>query len=186
MVIDRRVKAIMALAAIAVILLFSQMTTGTLLGVAIGAGLILLGLASYYRPACLAGLVIAAGSAAMSNNPGSLTVIASWLNAVFGLFIPVYVLTWVALSSGAEDPYGFVLRSRANTYTAMFILACLLSVPIAALVIGLLAPQVSTAASVLMEIAIILTVATAGVIILTAQKPRSGGLVERSPETESD
>jgi hypothetical protein len=184
MEIGRTAKMILALAAIAVIMMFSEMRAGTLLATIIGAGLILLGLASYYRPGCMAGLMITAGSAAISNNPGSLTVVASWLNAVFGILIPVYILTWVSLNSAYEESNQLILRSRASAYTLTFMLACLLSVPIAALILGLVAPTISTAMSVLTEIAIMLTVVTAGLILLTSMRPRAGPTAEpeESPE----
>ena len=153
-----------------------------MLGAAISAWLILFGLANYYRPSSLAGLMIVAGNAALSSDPGTLTVPAAWLNAVFGLLIPLYVLTWVSLSSGIEHSYELSFTSRASVLTLAFIASCLLSVPVAALVLGFVAPQFSTAASVLMEIAIILMVATVGVIVLTSQRPRQSYLVEPSTE----
>jgi len=174
--IGKTAKGVLALASVAVMLMFSEMNAGTLLCALIGSVLVLLGLVSSYRPASFAGFVIATGSAALSNDPGSLTVLASWLNAAVGLFIPAYILAWVSLGSGVEDSGDFIFKSRANAYILAFIAACLLSVPVAAFVTGVFAPQISTAASVLMEIAIILTVTVAGVIILTSQRPKSGRL----------
>ncbi len=186
MVIGRNAKMVLALAAIAIMLLFSEMRAGTLLAIAVGAGLVLLGLASYYRPASVVGFMIAAGGAAVSNNPGSLTVVASWLNAIFGILIPVYVLAWVALNSAQDQSYQMMLRSKASAYTLMFMLACLVSVPVVALLTGLVSPHFSTAMSILTEIAIVLTVVTAGLIMLTAQMPRSGPVIEPVPEEGPD
>ena len=184
MEIGRTVKMILALAAVAVIMMFSEMRAGTLLAAVVGALMILLGLASYYRPACIVGLMLTAGSAAVSNDPGSLTVVASWLNAVFGILIPVYILTWASLNSTHEESYRMMLRSKASAYTLTFMLACLLSVPIAALLLGITSPRVSTAMSVLTEIAIMLTVATAGLILLTSIGPRANPMVETSEGPE--
>jgi len=186
MVIGRNGKMLLAIAATIAILGFSEMNAATLFATLIGTGLILLGIASYYRPACMAGLMMAAGSAAVSTNLGSLTVVAAWMNAVFGLLIPVYIMTWVSLNSSTEESWELMLRSRANAYTLTYVLACLLSVPIATLVIGLFWPHISTAFSILTEVAIVLTVTTAGLIILTSQKPRSGPAVEPLSETDAE
>jgi len=186
MVIGRNAKLVLALAAILVILMFSEMNAGTLLATLVGAALVMLGIASYYRPASMAGLMIAAGSAAVSNDPGSLTVLASWLNAVLGLLVPIYVLTWVSLNSGSEESSEIVFRSKASAYTVMFILACILSVPIAALVMGFVSPRFSVTVSVLTEVAIMLTVATAGLILLTSQRPQKGTIAEPTSETGSE
>jgi hypothetical protein len=184
MIVGRTTKMALALAAIAVMMIFSETTPGSLLGSFVGAGLVLLGIVSYYRPACTAGLIIAAGSAAVSSSPGSLTAVASILNGVFGLLIPVFVLAWVSLTSTSEESYQMMLRSRASTYTVVYVLACIMSVPIAVLAIGLFAPEFSTAFSVLTEIALVLTVTTAGLIVLTSPRPAASRTVE--PETGSE
>lgn len=186
MKITRTVKGVLALLAVAAMLAFSQVNPGILLASILGAGLVMIGLASYYRPASVAGLVIAAGSAAISNNPGSLAEVPSWLNAVLGLLVPTYVLAWVALTSGAEESYELMIRSKASAYTVMFMLACLLSVPVASLVVGALYPSFSVAMSPMAEIAIMLLVATVGVILLTSQAPLRPTEAEQLTDEQGD
>jgi len=169
--VGRNAKIVMGLTAIAVMLMFSEMSVATLFATVVGAGLIMLGLLTFYRPASVIGLMIAAAAEAISNNPGSLTSISSVLNAVFGLLLPLYVLAWVSLSSGSEVPAELRIRTRASAFTLLFMLVCVMSVPVAALTLGLVSPRFSMSMSVLTEIALILGVATTGIIALTAQVP---------------
>jgi len=172
---------VLTVVAVAVMMLFSEMNAATLFAVVAGAGLIILGLLSYYRPASVIGLMVAAGSVAVSTDPGSLTVLTSLLNSILGLLAPLYVLTWVSLCSGTEEACEARLRTRASGGTILFALACVLSVPVAALLMGLVSPRFSIAMSVLAEISIILIVVIAGLIILTSKKPRSGPIIEPEP-----
>ena len=85
--------------------------------------------------------------------------------------LPLYVLAWVSLSSGSEVPAELRIRTRASAFTLLFMLVCVMSVPVAALTLGLVSPRFSMSMSVLTEIALILGVATTGIIALTAQVP---------------
>ncbi len=172
MIIGRPAKMIMAIAAIAVMLMFSEMNAATLLGIIIGTALIMLGIATYYRSASIVGLMLATASVAISSNPGQLTAMPALLNAAVGLLIPLYVLSWASLSAGSEESGELRMRSRAGVLAIVFLLSCALSVPAAAFILGLVSPRYTLAMSVLTEIAITLAVAAIGIIVLTAQGPR--------------
>ena len=186
MLVGRNARIIMGLAAIAVILMFSEMSAATLFATVVGAGLIMLGLVTFYRPASVIGLMITAAAGAISNNPGSLTSIPPVLNVVFGLLLPLYVLAWVSLSSGSEVPSELRIRSRASAFTILFMLVCALSVPVTALALGLFSPRFSMSMSVLTEIAVILGVTTTGIIVLTAQTPKRNPTTQQGPEAASE
>jgi hypothetical protein len=186
MLVGRNARIIMSLAAIAVMLMFSEMRAATLFATIAGAVLVMLGLVTFYRPASVIGLMITAAAEAISNNPGSLTSISSVLNAVFGLLLPLYVLAWVSLSSGSEVPSELRTRSRASAITILFMLACALSVPVTALALGLVSPRFSMSISMLTEIAVVLGVATTGIILLTAQTPKRNPTAQQGPGTSTE
>ncbi len=185
MQVNRNVKILVAVAATAVLLTFSEMNAATLFAAIVGAVLIILGLVSYYRPASVVGLMVTGASVAISNDPGSLTAMPSLLNAGLGILIPVYLLAWVSLSSGFDVPAESRLKTRASALTILFMLTCALSVPVAALALSYFSPRFSMSMSVLTEIAIILGVTTTGIIILTTQSPKSTAGVMPSREEVS-
>ncbi len=184
MIVRTIAKMVLALAAILVMLVFSQMNAGTLLAASVGAVLIMLGISMYYRPASVVGLMVTAAAVAISSNPGSLTEVPSLLAAVIGLLIPLYLLTWATLSSGSQEPGELRFRSRASLYTIIFMSACSVSVPIWVLLLGIVSPRISMAVSLLTEIAIVLAVATAGIILITAQAPKKASY--SGPSREAD
>lgn len=164
----RELRVGLMIAAIASLMMFSRIGTGTLLGMIVAAALIFLGIVSYSRPASVIGLLIVCGSAAASLNQQSLTVVGNILNTVIGLLVPIYVLAWIALTSeGEPGPIG-IMRKPA-VLTAIYAVACLLSVGLVAVVLGVLTPAVSIGMPALMEIAIVLLAATLGIILLTSR-----------------
>lgn len=177
----RELKIGLTFVAIALLLMFSSIGTSTLLGMVVAAALIVLGVVSYSRPTGVIGLLIASGSAAASLGQQSLTVVGNLLNMVIGLLAPVLILAWVALS--AEEQQGPILvRRKPAILTAIYAAACMLSVGLVALSLGVLSPSISVGMPALMEISIILLTATLGVILLTSGNPRPAVLTEQEPE----
>jgi len=172
-------KIVLTIGAIVVLTLFSQIETSTLLGMIMAAALMILGLLSYSRPTSVIGMMIASGSAAASLGQESLTVVGNLLNIAIGLFAPIYLLAWIALSA-EEEPRPIIIRKGPALLTAIYAIACLLSVGVVAFTLGVFAPAVSIGMSALMEIAIVLLTATMGITILTFRNPRpaSTGLTE--------
>jgi hypothetical protein len=181
-------KIVLTIAAIVVLMLFSQIGTSTLIGMIMAAALMILGLVSYSRPTSVIGMMIASGSAAASIGQQSLTVVGNLLNAAIGLFAPIYLLAWIALSA-EEEPRPIRIRRGPAILTAVYATACLLSVGVVAFALGVVAPAVSIGMPTLMEIAIVLLTATVGITVLTFRnpKPASTGLTEEeggSADTE--
>ena len=189
MELGRDQKIVLAIGSITVLLLFSQISTSTLLGMIVAAALMVVGLVSYSRPTSVIGMMIASGSAAASLEQQSLTVVGNLVNAAIGLFAPIYLLAWIALSA-EEEPRPILIRKGPALLTTIYATACLLSVGAVAFTLGVFAPAVSIGMSALMEIAIVLLTATVGITILTFRnpKPASTGLTEEGSglaETES-
>jgi len=172
-------KIVLTIGAIIVLMLFSQIGTSTLLGMIVAAALMILGLVSYSRPTSVIGMLLASGSAAASIGQQSLTVVGNVLNAAIGLFVPIYLLAWIALSA-EEESRPISLRRGPALMTTLYATVCLLSVGLVAFTLGVVAPAVSSGMSALMEIAIVLLTATMGITILTFRNPRPAttGLVE--------
>ena len=185
MKIGREERTAIAVFAIIDLMLFSQLSTGTLLGMLVAAALVVLGLITYSRPTSVVGMLLASGSAAASLEGLSLTIVGDLLNIAIGLLIPVYLLAWVSFSAEVE-PRQFMFRARPATLTAIFASACLLSVGAAALVLGLVVPAMSIGMSALMEIAIVLLVAAFGLILLTWKDVTVPIHAEGVAETEAD
>jgi len=182
-------KIVLTIGAFVGLMLFSQIETSTFLGMIVAAALMIVGLVSYSRPTCVIGMMIASGSAAASLGQESFTVVGNLLNAAIGLFAPIYLLAWIALSA-EEEPRPILIRKGPALLTAIYAIVCLLSVGVAAFTLGMVAPAVSTGMSALMEIAIVLLTATVGITILTFRNPRlaNAGMTEEegSPaETEA-
>ena len=167
-------KIVLTLGAIVVLMLFSKIETSTFLGMMVAAVLMILGLVSYSRPTSVLGMMIASGSAAVSIGEQSLTVVGNLLNAAIGLFVPIYLLAWIALSA-EEESRTILIRRGPALLTAVYATACLLSVGVAAFALGVVAPAVSVGMSTLMELAIVLLAATVGITILTFRNPRPAG-----------
>jgi hypothetical protein len=189
MKLGRDHKIVLAIVAIIVLMLFSQIETSTLLGMIVAAALMVLGLVSYSRTTCVIGMMIASGSAAASLGQQSLTVVGNLLNTAIGLLVPIYLLAWIALSA-EDEPRPIVIRRSPALLTAIYATACLLSVGVVALILGVIVPAVSIGMSALMEIAIVLLTTTVGITILTYRnpKPANTGLSEEESgpaETES-
>lgn len=181
MELGRNHKIIFTVAAIGVLMLFTQIGTGTLLGMVFALALIILGLVSYSRPTSVLGMMIASGSAAASLPQQSMTVFADLLNLAIGFFAPIYVLVWIALSA-EDETRPVIIRRRPAIWTSVYAVACLLSVGVAALALGIVAPRVSVGMSTLMEIAIVLLVGTIGITVLTVRNPVTAGIAEAERE----
>jgi hypothetical protein len=174
---DQRI--VIAIAAVIVLMMFSQIGTSTLLGMLVAAALIVLGLVSYSRPTCVVGMMLVSGSAAASIGQQSLTVVGNLLNMALGLFVPIYLLAWIALSA-EEEHMQILVRKGPALVTAIYATVCLLSVGVSAFILGVVAPAVSIGMSALMEIAIVLLTVTLGITVLTFRNPESvsTGLME--------
>jgi hypothetical protein len=158
-------------ASMVLILVFSSMNFYTLFFVALGGGIMLLAFFSYYRAAAVFGLLLVAISAGASSEISTLTEAAPLFTAVVGLIIPVIGLTLFALSSEFEGGHRF--RQRAPVVVAgSYVAACLASVPVTVIAVGLMAPSLTSRIPGFVEMAFVLLVASVGATILTIREVR--------------
>ena len=181
MEVTRDQKIVLTVASVLGLMLFARMETATLLSMIVAVALMILGLMSYSRPTSVIGMMIASGSAAASLGQESLTVVGNLLNITIGLFVPIYLLAWIALSA-EEESRPISIRRGPAVLTAIFSTICLLSVGLVAFTLGVVAPAASIGMSLLMEIAIILLSAAIGITILTYKNPEqiTTGTVEEA------
>ena len=145
-------------------LAFSKANFGTLIGVLAGDILVIAGLLNKYTPAAVFGMLVAAASTGASTDIYTLTETSSLMTAILGLFLPVIVLTWLALSAEDED---ISVRRRPSLVTSVYAVLGLLSVPITVAVAGLVQPAFAARISTMTEVAILLFASAVGAIALT-------------------
>jgi len=177
---SRRVRLLMAIVAVVDLVVFSQHSILIILAQAIGAALILLGIFYDYRPSSLTGMLIVATASAAAIELPSLLEVGQILTAIVSLAIPMFVLTWLALSAEEGESTDVLLLKKPATTALVFALVCLFSAPIVVLVMSLLAPTISTRITPTTEMAIILIATTVGTIVLT----RRASAAARLPVTQ--
>jgi hypothetical protein len=184
MVFSRRVRLLIAIAAVVDLAVFSQHSILVILAQAIGAALILLGMSYDYRPSSLTGLLIVATASAAAIELPSLLEVGQILTAIVSLAIPMFMLTWLALSAEEGESKDVLLLKRPAIIALTFALICLFSAPIVILVMSLLAPTTATRTTPITEIAIILIVTVAGAIALTRRVPETSAVSEGREQTQ--
>jgi hypothetical protein len=178
-------KVILTVVAMIDLLAFSSVTTGTMLAFMVSTALVVLGIGSLYRPSAMVGFVIATIAAAISIEIDTMTVLGTMLTATFGLFFPVTILGWIALSAEQTDLPLISLRSRETAFNILYSVCVLIAVPVFATLIGVFFPSMSVSISLLMEIAIILMVATVLGIIMTSREPTTEAPRSEEAATET-
>jgi hypothetical protein len=146
-------------------LAFSKANFESLIGVLAGDILVIAGLLNKYTPAAVLGMLVAAAMTGASSVISTLTGTDTLITAILGLFLPVIVLTWLALSANDDE---IRVGRRPTIVTSAYALISLLSVPIAMVVGGAFVSAVSARISTMTEIAIVLFVATIGAVVLTS------------------
>jgi len=174
--LKRRTAKIIILAfALMDLLLVSGFSAVTILLLTIGTVLMISGRIIAYRPAAVIGLILAAIGSVINAEFGSLSEFNVLMGSILGLFIPVFILCWVALSSEEEND-AFEFRPEKNAFfsTTVYASLCLASVPVVVLILSIFSPSISMRISMMAEIAIMLVAAIAGIMILTFQwkKPK--------------
>jgi hypothetical protein len=181
---SRRIRLLMAIVAVVDLAVFSQHSIIVILAQAIGAALILLGTFYDYRPSSLTGLLIVATASASAIDLPSLLEVGQILTAIVSLAIPMFVLTWLALSAEEGESTDVLLLKRPAIIALTFALICLFSAPVVILVMSLLAPTTSTRVTPMTEIAIMLIVTVVGAIALTRRVPETATVSEAREQTQ--
>jgi hypothetical protein len=167
------------LSASGLILLFSKTTPLGLVGFVAGVAALMLGFFAEYRPIAILGLLIACVVAASTIYIDTLTVVGMIFTATLGLLLPLSALTWFALSVEPWEHGPKAHSRRPSVLSVAYIFACVLSVPAAALVMGVLVPNFSELFTDLMEISIISTVAIIGAVLADPKEADDGGFSGR-------
>lgn len=165
-------RMILLIVAALTILLFSNLVAITIILIITGTILVMLGIAIVYRPTSAIGLLLVAIGAAMSVQLESLTEMRMFIVAVIGLFVPIFIISWVALSPKIEGTSQPVLIRKPVLITVLYASICLVSVPAVVFLVSLFLPTMSMRISIMTEMAIILLVAIGGAVILTFRNPR--------------
>jgi hypothetical protein len=181
---SRRVRLILVLVASIDLVVFSQHSILVILAQAIGTALILLGLLSSYRPSSIIGLLLTATASASAIDLPSLLEVGQIITAIASLAIPMFMLTWLALSAEEGESTDVLLLKRPALIALTFALICLFSAPIVTLVMSLLAPTASVRITPITEIAIILIVTVVGAIALTRRVPETTTVSEAKEQTQ--
>jgi hypothetical protein len=181
---SRRVRLILVVVASIDLAVFSQHSLLVVLAQAIGTVLILIGLLSTYRPSSVIGLLLTATASASAMDLPSLLEVGQILTAIGCLAIPIFVLTWLALSAEEGESTDVFLLKRPAIIALTFALICLFSAPVVVLVMSLLAPTISTRTTPMTEIAIMLIVTVVGAIALTRQMPTKTTVSETREQTQ--
>ncbi|MBU0624668.1 MAG: hypothetical protein KJ672_07465, partial [Candidatus Thermoplasmatota archaeon] len=111
-IFSRRVRLLMAIVAVVDLAVFSQHSILVILAQVVGAALILLGMLYDYRPSSLTGLLIVATASAAAIELPSLLEVGQILTAIVSLAIPMFVLTWLALSAEEGESTDVLLLKR--------------------------------------------------------------------------
>ena len=135
--------------------------------------MIVSGLLTTYRPAAAIGLLAAATGATVMVEFESVAELNIFIGSITVLFVPVFIISWIALSSEEEDaPFEFKPERKAVLSTAIYASLCLASAPAVVFILGIFSPSISIRMSLMSEIAIMLVAAIAGAIILTYKRKR--------------
>ena len=162
-------RAAAVLASGSAMLLFSKVTFSTLVPLLVGIMLILLGVVIAYRPSSVLGLLIVLTASALASDVGTLTDIGGVLTATVAIYVPSLVMAWAALSCEPGEPYELRVYRGASARLLAMAAACLLSVPLFAVCVGLVLPTASMGVSTMTEMSVILLAAVATVLVLTRQ-----------------
>lgn len=171
---------VLAIAAVADLIVFSQHSLLVILAQIVGAALVLLGMLYAYRPSSVAGLLIAATASAAAINLPSLLEVGQVITGILSLAIPAFILTWIALSAEEGESRDVILLKRPAMVALTYALICLWSAPLVILFVGLLRPTISARTTSTTEIAIIMITTIVGGVLLTRYMPAAAGAQERT------
>ena len=171
MKIEKRGLTIALGLAVLAILSLGRMSAAGILAISVGTLLLAVGLWISYRPASVFGFMTLAIGSGLAIEFESVTEFSALMSASIGILVPVSIAGWVALSSEIEESIEIRIRNRATLLTIAYTAVCVFSVPIAALIIGLTVPNLSTHMTIITEAAIMLLAISTWVIVLTSRAP---------------
>lgn len=161
----------MVIALVIDMLVFSRATTLTIMGMVIGTAVVLIGLTYAYRIASFLGMLVIATVAGASVEIPTLTELSSLLTAMLALLLPIFALSWLALTAEEGERRDVTLMRRPLAIAITYSIVALWSAPLTILVMSLFIPTISIRLSVITEAAIMLIAAIVGVVILTRKNP---------------
>lgn len=182
--VNVRTRIFVAVLAIGSMLVHSGGETSSLVGVATGGTLLILGLWTAFRAATVGGFLIAVGVSAFFTDLETMTDAQNLLFASVAILIPAIALGWAALTAEDEHQHTLRLRNRQALVATGFAASCILSVPAAMVLARVLAPSTAFEASTMLEIAIILVFAMVPTIYLFTLEPGKAGTGEEALEAE--
>lgn len=135
---------------------FSSLTAAALFLMAVGIVLVIFSLLLENRFIALLAVTILGAEAAYSLDIESVLEIRMLLSAVLGVFLPLFAVGLIVLGPGAK-PGTEKLASKRHLYmSSAIICVCILAVPMAALLLSVLAMTILLHMSTLIEIAVLI------------------------------
>lgn len=182
--IGARARILASLLAIVAMTMYSGGDTAILVGVATGGVLLMLGFWAMSRTTAVGGFLVAVGAMAYFTELETMTDAQSILFALVALFIPALVLGSAALTAEVEHAPPLRLGARQVAISALFAAVCLASVPIAMVLGRLMTSSMSFESSMMLEMAVIMVVASAMMIYVFTLEPRAS--VESPEDAEPE
>lgn len=170
-VVNANLKIAAVAASASVMLIFAEVTLSILIPALVGVALIMMGLAMAYRPPAVVGALTVLATSALAIDISTLTDLQGLFIAVVALYIPLTLMTWAALSAEPGDAYTLRLRAKTSGRLVVIAVTCVLSVPVFALVLGVLIPGVSMRMSTMTEMSVLLVAASAMALLLARSSP---------------
>ncbi len=175
----------MVLASISVIdlLVFSNAGPLMIFAMAVGTALMFVGLITFYRPSSVVGLLLVTITAATGIQIDTLTDFSNMMTAIFGLLVPSSLLTWIALAPEEQEYASGRRLDRSLVLASAAMLACLWSVPLMSVAVGIFMPEIAMRMTLVTEVSAILVSAAVIGSIVTFLTEKS--LRAKSSSTES-
>lgn len=170
--------------AIGSMLVHSGGETASLVGIATGGALLLVGLWAMVRVAAVGGFLIAVGVTAHFTELDTMTDLQNIVFASVALFIPALVMGWAALTAEHEYEYPLRIMTRQALQASLFAVLCMAAVPATMVMARVMTPSMSFGPSTMLEIAIILVAASIPMIYFFTQEPRTSEPNQEDAEPE--
>lgn len=176
-------KSVILILAIAMLLLFSSHTAATLFLILAGVVLVAFALQFENRFLALVAVAVLGTEAGFSLRIESVLEIRMLLSAILGVFLPLFLIGNVVLRSGARLGAEKLKNNRHLYITLALTCICMLSVPIAALLMMVFSMTILLNMSALLETSILMVVIVICAVVATAIRPKKKRIRMESTET---
>ncbi len=171
--VNAHLKIAATVASASVMLIFTEVTLSTLIPILVGVSLIILSVGMSYRPPAVVGILTILAVSALATDIATLTDARNLFAATVSLYVPSLIMMWAALSAERDDDYELRMMTRPFGRFVIAAIVCLLSVPVFAVVLGILQPSMSMRLSTMAEMSLLLLVTSTTAFLLARSSPDS-------------